>query len=109
MPGVHGQTCCNVVLPVSAVSKNKREIEAVVGITVAKLHLQLCPIHQRPVKTASGTGCASSDVVANFCYTSIKAFSWISFSEICSFFVFLSRNTSNRGDRKSAQCGMKRL
>ena len=51
LPGVHGQTCCNVVLPVSAVSKNKREVVAVVGITVAKLHLQLCPMHQRPMRT----------------------------------------------------------
>ena len=50
---VHCQTCCNVVLPVSAVSKNKREVVAVVGVAVAKLHLQLCPMHQRPMKTGS--------------------------------------------------------
>ena len=48
LPGVHGQTCCNVVLPDS---KNKREVVAVVGVVVAKLHLQLCPMHQRPMKT----------------------------------------------------------
>ena len=53
LPGVHGQTCCNVVLPVSAVSKNKREVVAVVGVAVAELHLQMCPIHQRPMKTGS--------------------------------------------------------
>ena len=47
---------------------------------------------------ALGTGCASNDVVASFCFTSLKAFSWISFSEICSFFFFLLRNRSERGD-----------
>ena len=36
---------------VSAVSKNKREVVAVVGVAVAKLHPQLCPMHQQPVKT----------------------------------------------------------
>ena len=51
LSGVHDQTCCNVVLPVSGVSKNKREVVAVVAVAVAKLHLQPCPIHQRPVKT----------------------------------------------------------
>ena len=53
LPGVHGQTRYNVVRPVSAVSKNKREVVAVVGVAVAKLHLQLCPMHQRPMKTGS--------------------------------------------------------
>ena len=31
--------------------KNKREFVAAVAVAVAKLHLQLCPMHQRPVKT----------------------------------------------------------
>ena len=43
--------CCNVVLLVSAVSKKKREIVAVIGAAIAKLHLQLCPMHQRLLKT----------------------------------------------------------
>ena len=51
LPEVHDQTCSNVVLPVSAVSKNKREVVAVVGSVIAKLHLQLCPMHQRSMKT----------------------------------------------------------
>ena len=46
LPGVHGQMYCTVVLPVSAVSKNKREVVAVVGVVVTQLHLQLCPMHQ---------------------------------------------------------------
>ena len=33
LQGVQGQTCCYVVLPVSAVSKNKREVVAVVDVT----------------------------------------------------------------------------
>ena len=41
LPAVRGQTCCNVVLTVSAVSKNKREVVAIVGVVVAKLHLLL--------------------------------------------------------------------
>ena len=49
--GVHGQACGNILLPVSAVSKNKRDVVVVGGVADAKLDLQLCPMHQRPVKT----------------------------------------------------------
>ena len=48
---VHGRMCCSAVQPVSAVWKIMQEVVVVVGAVVATLHLPLCRMHQRPVKT----------------------------------------------------------
>ena len=63
-----------------------------------------CRVTKTTRRWVPGANCTTS-----FCFASLKVFSSLVSSEISTFFFFLLLNKLERGDRRSSQCGIKRL